>query len=143
MTVARYLSVLNCGIFTAKRGQAAQPKDACSSIYLGSSVPKDPCRRSGERSRVKAVIHDQKDINIVRIGLGRNERAEHDKPCQMPGHLSCLINLSKALGHDLACQRGATKPGQDLRQRGTMNTRRKVTVRAETGNRHGGSPPQG
>jgi len=71
---------------------------------------------SRDMTQVECVIHGEKQIDIVRLGLRTHERAENDEPLQVARCGRQFVNSPEAHSDQLALNRGFTKLVQDLLQ---------------------------
>ena len=53
---------------------------------------------------VKCIRHDQKNVNIVGVGCGRDEGAEYGKPCNLPSAGGQCVDAFQGLSHKAPLQ---------------------------------------
>jgi len=58
----------------------------------GRQRGRKPTVLRGHLAHIKRILHEQENVNVVRLGFGRNERAENDKMHQMARGTSQLEN---------------------------------------------------
>ena len=82
---------------------------------------------------VKCIRHDQKDVNIVGMGCGRDEGAEYREPSNLPGAGGQGVNPFQTLTDKASLQRCGAKMFKHLRQRRTLNSCRHIAIPVECG----------
>jgi hypothetical protein len=75
-------------------------------------------RRHGE-----IIIHNEHDVYIPRVGLGRHERPEHDEPDEVTGRGGKAVDAGKPAGDDLSLRRPTSETGEGIGECDRVYTR--------------------
>ncbi len=72
--------MLNSGLLAAETTQPPHPEDAGTKVSLSGQMIEEKPRFPGDLGQIEAVLHDEEDINIVRLALLRDKGAIDNEP---------------------------------------------------------------
>src|SRR5215204_2593613 len=100
IAIALDLPMFDHRLLSAERGRAPNPKDTCTKQILRCGVVEYQPRIWRKSSHVKRILHEQEDVNVIRLRLCRNERAENDEAREMAGRACQVVDPFKASRHE-------------------------------------------
>ena len=98
---------------------------------MGFQVLKHHCRFSGHGGQVERILHEEEDINVIRVGFGSDERAEYRNSRHLPGRGYELVETVQPSSYSATLDRPLAEACKHLRQCCTMHTGWQVSVFVE------------
>ena len=92
--------MLQCLLLPTQRSQPPNPEYTGTLYILPSQMVENKGRLTTHLIGVKRILHEHKDVDITGVGFGRDEGAEHDKPCHLPGTDGQLIDAFESLSNE-------------------------------------------
>ena len=92
-TIALRLPVLNGGLLAAETTQPPHPEDAGTEVSLSCQMIEEKPRFPGDVRQIEAVLHDEEEIDIVRLALLRDKRAVDNEPGQRASRARRIVDV--------------------------------------------------
>ncbi len=104
----------------------------CSTAaFLGRHVIKEDQRFATEMPNIKSILHDEENINVLRIGLIRDKRAKDDESAHLPGVEDQGVDTAQSLSYNAPLETAPTKMIDYVVQVGSVNAGRKISTLVE------------
>src|SRR5258706_4088539 len=126
--LARALPVLDGGVLPVDSRHPSNQKDARTFVMLGCHVVKDDRGFALHLLGIKRIVHQQEDIDIVRLALRRHEGPKNDEPCQLSRTAYQRIDTHQPLRDEAPLQCARPKMGDHLREGGAVNAYRQIAI---------------
>jgi hypothetical protein len=133
--------VLNSGLLAAETTQPPHSEDAGTKVSLSGQMIEEKPRFPGDLGQIEAVLHDEEDINIVRLALLRDKGAIDNEPGQKAGRVSRMVDVLQTIGDRQTLNGSTTEAFDHLRESRPVYAFRQVT--GERKSREGMGPPVG
>ena len=120
--------MLQCLLLPAQRSQPPNPENTCTLYILPSQMVENEGCLTSHLICVKRILHEHKDVDITGVGFCRDEGAERDKSCHLPGTDGQLIDAFQSLSNETSLYGACSEMCQHLSERCLMIPYRQIAI---------------
>ncbi|HMP03373.1 MAG TPA: hypothetical protein PKD86_01305 [Gemmatales bacterium] len=124
------------GLFPAQCTGPARPEDARAEKNVRVQVLEGQGSLTHHRGKVERVLHQQEEVDIVRLRLGRDERAEDDKACKMSRRTDQVVDTLEPIRNRTTLDRSLAESLEKLPQSSTMDAGWQIAFLIESRQAH-------